>query len=77
METLDGVQRKLSSDMVMVCDSETSHDIAGTMGGEHSSVTDSTTDVFLESALWVPSNIRATRRALNISTDIVVCDGHN
>jgi phenylalanyl-tRNA synthetase beta chain len=69
METLDGVQRKLRSDMVMVCDSEVSHDIAGTMGGEHSSVTEATTDVFLEAALWVPANIRATRRALNISTD--------
>jgi phenylalanyl-tRNA synthetase beta chain len=69
IETLDGVQRKLGSGMMMVCDSEVSHDVAGTMGGEHSSVTDATTDVFLEAALWVPANIRATRRALNISTD--------
>jgi phenylalanyl-tRNA synthetase beta chain len=69
METLDGVERSFTSEMMMVCDAEAPHDIAGIMGGEDSSVTEETTSLFLEGALWIPSNVRATRRALDISSD--------
>jgi phenylalanyl-tRNA synthetase beta chain len=67
--TLDGVDRKITAEMLMICDAERPVAIAGVMGGEESEVTDATTDVLLECALFHPPNIRATRRALGISTD--------
>jgi phenylalanyl-tRNA synthetase beta chain len=67
--TLDGVDRKITTEMLMICDAARPVAIAGVMGGEESEVTDTTTDVLLECALFHPPNIRATRRELGISTD--------
>ena len=67
--TLDGVERKLSPGMTVIADAERVVGIAGVMGGRDTEVSDATTDVFLECAWFEPSRIRATRRALNITTD--------
>jgi phenylalanyl-tRNA synthetase beta chain len=67
--TLDGVERTVTQDMLMICDAERPVAVAGVMGGEESEVTDETMDVLLECALFDPKSIRATRRALGLSTD--------
>lgn len=67
--TLDGVERKLGTDMLMICDAEKPVGVAGVMGGLHSEVEPDTTDVLLECALFLPKSIRATRKALGMSTD--------
>ncbi|MGE0160613.1 MAG: phenylalanine--tRNA ligase subunit beta [Gemmatimonadales bacterium] len=67
--TLDGTERKLDADMLMICDAETPVGVAGVMGGLHSEVEPDTTDVLLECALFLPKSIRSTRKALGMSTD--------
>jgi phenylalanyl-tRNA synthetase beta chain len=67
--TLDGTERKLGPDMLMICDAEKPVAVAGIMGGLHSEVEPDTTDVLLECALFLPKSIRATRKALGMSTD--------
>ncbi len=67
--TLDGEARPLSADMLMICDARRPVAIAGVMGGLDSEVDAATTDVLLECALFDPRSIRATRRALGMSTD--------
>ncbi|TVP57028.1 MAG: phenylalanine--tRNA ligase subunit beta [Gemmatimonadales bacterium] len=69
IRTLDGVERTLTSEMLAICDAERPIAIAGVMGGEESEVTTETRDVFLECALFAPGPIRATRKALGLSTD--------
>jgi phenylalanyl-tRNA synthetase beta chain len=67
--TLDGVERKLAPGMTVIADGERVVGVAGVMGGRDTEVTDTTTDVFLECAWFEPTRVRATRRALNITTD--------
>jgi phenylalanyl-tRNA synthetase beta chain len=67
--TLDGVERELDSEMLLICDGEKPVAIAGVMGGLNSEVSDTTTDVLLESACFNPVNIRRTARRLNMATD--------
>jgi phenylalanyl-tRNA synthetase beta chain len=64
--TLDGVERKLDAEDLMICDTQQALCIAGVYGGLDSGVSDSTTDVFLESAFFDPISVRktATRHAL-------------
>ena len=69
METLDGLEHKFDTEMLMICDTAAPHGIGGIMGGMHSSVTEETTDILLECALFEPKSIRRTCRALGISTD--------
>jgi phenylalanyl-tRNA synthetase beta chain len=69
LETLDGVTRTLRSDMLAICDANEPVGIGGIMGGGDSEVADETVDVLLECALFDPANVRATRRALDMSTD--------
>jgi len=69
LRTLDGVERKLGPDMLSICDAEAPLAVAGVMGGEASEVAAGTTDIFLECALFAPGPIRATRKALGLSTD--------
>lgn len=65
--TLDGVERELHQDDLMICDAEKPMCIAGVFGGENSGVTEHTTSIFLESAYFNPVSIRksAKRHALN------------
>lgn len=67
--TLDEVERKLSSDDLMICNSEQPMCIAGVFGGAVSGVSDRTTDIFLESAHFSPSGIRKTSRLHGLQTD--------
>jgi phenylalanyl-tRNA synthetase beta chain len=67
--TLDGVERKLRSDMLVIADGERATAIAGVMGGRDSEVSANTTSVLLECALFEPKQVRATRTALGMSTD--------
>lgn len=67
--TLDGVERKLSVDDLMICDGEKPVAIGGVFGGLHSGVTEKTTNVFIESAYFNPVSIRRTAKRHGLSTD--------
>ncbi|MDB4881606.1 MAG: hypothetical protein JWL95_372 [Gemmatimonadetes bacterium] len=67
--TLDGVERKLTSEMTVIADSVRPVALAGVMGGRDTEVSESTTDIFIEVATFVPSRTRRTRRLAGLSTD--------
>ena len=67
--TLDGVERKLSGDDLVICNAEEPMCIAGVFGGEDSGVTESTTEVFLEAAYFNPVSIRKTGKRHTLKTD--------
>lgn len=69
MTTLDDVDRALDVDMLMICDASQPIAVGGVMGGASSEVSDNTSDVLLECALFNPKSIRKTRTALGLSTD--------
>ena len=67
--TLDGVERTLSANDLMIANAEKSMCLAGVFGGEESGVTESTTDVFLESAYFNPVSIRKSSKRHGLKTD--------
>ncbi|MCG9973202.1 phenylalanine--tRNA ligase subunit beta [Christiangramia crocea] len=67
--TLDEVERELHEEDLMICDAEKPLCIAGVFGGISSGVTESTTQVFLESAYFNPVSIRKTAKRHGLSTD--------
>lgn len=67
--TLDGVERKLDSRDLMICNAEEPMCIAGVFGGLDSGVTEETTSVFLESAYFNPTSVRKTARRHGLNTD--------
>lgn len=67
--TLDGEARDLEPSMTLICDAEGPTAVAGVMGGVDSEVSGETTDVLLECAYFDPKRIRATRKALKMSTE--------
>lgn len=67
--TLDGVERKLSSNDLMICNEAEGMCIAGVFGGLDSGVTESTTKVFIESAYFNPVSVRKTARRHGLNTD--------
>ena len=67
--TLDEVERELTPDMLVIADAEKPVALAGIMGGYDSEITETTCDVLLESAYFNPSSVRATAKALGISTE--------
>ena len=67
--TLDGKERALKSDMLMICDMEGPIAVAGVMGGQNTEIDVNTTDVVLESAYFDPTSIRRTARNLGLNTD--------
>ena len=67
--TLDGVERKLSSEDLLIADGSKPLAIAGIMGAFDSEVTDSTKTIFLESANFDPRTIRLSSKNLNLRTD--------
>ena len=69
LTTLDGEERAVTPDMLTIRDAERPVAIAGVMGGENSEVSEATTDILLECAYFEPRQVRATRRALGMSTD--------
>jgi len=67
--TLDGVERKLTSMNVLVCDEKSSLSLAGVMGGTESEVTDKTKNILLEGAAWNFINIRRTAKQHNLPSE--------
>src|SRR5690606_13177251 len=67
--TLDGVERELHQEDLMICDSEKPLCIAGVLGGMNSGVTERATAVFLESAYFNPVSVRKTAKRHGINTD--------
>ena len=67
--TLDGMERTLSAADLMICNAEEPMCIAGVFGGQDSGITETTTNVFLESAYFDPVSIRKTARRHQLSTD--------
>lgn len=67
--TLDGVDRELDREMLLICDADKAVALAGVMGGENTEVSETTTDILLESAYFEPVSIRRTARKTNLSTE--------
>jgi phenylalanyl-tRNA synthetase beta chain len=66
---LDGKTYALTPENLVIADDERAVGIAGVMGGEESGVTESTKNVLLESAYFLPASIRRTARELNLPSD--------
>jgi phenylalanyl-tRNA synthetase beta chain len=69
MTTLDGVERELDPEVVLVCDRDGPSGVAGLMGGQVSEVEDGTTSVLLEAANWNGPNILGTSRRLSLRSE--------
>ena len=69
LATLDGKIHELDKNNLVIADGSKALAIAGVIGGQSSSITDATTEVFLEAAVFNPGSVRKTARKLNISTD--------
>jgi phenylalanyl-tRNA synthetase beta chain len=82
--TLDGQERKLSSQILLIADETKAVALAGVMGGQNSEINPNTADVLIESACFKPQNIRATSKKIELRTessyryergaDIGICD---
>src|SRR5438105_2095483 len=66
---LDGKTYSLKPDNLVVADQERAVGIAGVMGGEETGVTDSTKNILLEAAYFLPASVRKTARELNLPSD--------
>jgi len=69
LKTLDGVERTLSSDDLVVADGKKPVGLAGVMGGFDTMITDKTKNILIESAWWDPVTVRKTSRRHGIHTD--------
>lgn len=82
--TLDGQERTLTAEMLLIADDVKGIALAGIMGGQNSEIQDRTQDVLIESAYFNPTNIRRTSKALGLRSessyrfergaDIDICD---
>ncbi|MDF2542125.1 MAG: hypothetical protein K0S47_1843 [Herbinix sp.] len=68
-QTLDGVERKVDTDTLMICDEKEPVAVAGIMGGELSSISDDTNSVLLESANFDGVSVRKSAVRLGLRTD--------
>ncbi len=66
---LDGKTYRLDDSICVIADDEGVESLAGIMGGEKTGCDENTTDVLIESALWVPANIAQSGRRLGINSD--------
>src|ERR1041384_7982884 len=69
IKTLDGVDRKLDDQMLVIADAKEAVAVAGVMGGEFSEISDRTTDVLIESAYFNASSVRRTAKLLGLHTE--------
>ncbi len=67
--TLDGVERSLTANDLMICSAERPMCVAGVFGGLDSGISDTTTDVFIESAYFNPVWVRKTAKRFGLNTD--------
>jgi phenylalanyl-tRNA synthetase beta chain len=69
LKTLDGVERTLTSEDLVVCDAKRPVGLAGVMGGYDTMITDKTRNILIESAWWDPGTVRKSSRRYGIHTD--------
>src|SRR5439155_25361950 len=69
LTTLDGEERELTTEILVIADHDRAQAIAGVIGGAESEVGDATTEVLLEAATFDGPNVRATARALGLRTE--------
>ena len=69
IKTLDGVERKLDEQMLVIADANRAVAVAGVMGGEDSEISNVTTDVLIESAYFNPASVRRTAKLLGLNTE--------
>jgi len=69
LKTLDGVERKLTSDDLVVADAKKPVGLAGTMGGFDTMITEKTRNILIESAWWDPVTVRKMSRRHGLHTD--------
>jgi phenylalanyl-tRNA synthetase beta chain len=69
IRTLDAVERELDERMLVIADAARAVAVAGVMGGEETEISDSTTDVLVESAYFDPQSVRRTSKVLGLQTD--------
>ena len=67
--TLDGVERKLSDEMLVIADAEKAVAVAGVMGGENSEINDDTKTIVFESANFNGPSVRLTAKAIGLRTE--------
>ncbi len=67
--TLDGVERGLPEDALLIMDAERPVAVAGVMGGAETEVSARTKDIFLESAWFLPASVRRTSKRMGLSTE--------
>src|SRR2546421_1306158 len=69
IKTLDGVDRKLDTEMLVIADATRPVAVAGVMGGQESEISSTTEDVLIESAWFNPASVRRTARLLGLHTE--------
>ena len=69
MYTLDGIEREVGEDVLLITDGETAVGVAGVMGGRDSEITDRTKRVLIESAWFGPRAVRRSSRELKLDTE--------
>jgi phenylalanyl-tRNA synthetase beta chain len=69
LTTLDGVERELDTEMLVIADAARAVAIAGVMGGAETEISDTTRDVLIEAAHFAPASVRRTTRALGLQTE--------
>ena len=67
--TLDGAERTLTGEDILICDGQRAVALGGVMGGMNSEIAGKTRDVLIESAIFEPLNIRKTVKRLDLQTD--------
>jgi phenylalanyl-tRNA synthetase beta chain len=67
--TLDGVERKLEDDMLVIADRDRAQAVAGVMGGARSEVSASSRSILFESAYFQPASVRRTSKRLGLKTE--------
>jgi phenylalanyl-tRNA synthetase beta chain len=69
IKTLDGVERTLDEQMLVIADASRPVAVAGVMGGEESEISNATTDILIESAYFNPQSVRRTAKLLGLHTE--------
>lgn len=69
IRTLDGVERELDVEMLVIADAARAVAVAGVMGGEETEISNETRDVLIESAYFAPASVRRTARILGLHTE--------
>jgi phenylalanyl-tRNA synthetase beta chain len=69
LKTLDGIDRKLTTEDLVVCDAKKPVGLAGVMGGYDTMITEKTSNILIESAWWDPGTVRKMSRRHALHTD--------